>query len=167
MVNLRFPCNINLAIVPKKKTKEKEYTKISRKCKAIIVKDENGEFKARISLMNKECNPDIITISITPRSFDLKGKTYIFAKKKDKYKHNICIVKDYIDATINPGVNGTYSPIAEGIVCSGFVVRKESILYFDYDDIIAFCPNGAILNNVKIDTSKPLFEDEHNSNKSS
>lgn len=130
--------------------------KKSRRCLATIVND-NGVLKAQVSLNNKEVNHDMIIIPLTQQSLDLKGKLYVFTTYPDKHGKPACIIKDNLQATTNCGLPTQYTTVKEGVVISGYVVKINDKMYFEYEQLVSFSPNGCHFNPVKVDTSKPLF----------
>jgi hypothetical protein len=157
--DLIFTFAIKSASVTKTKREHKNETKISRKCYAVVIKDENGELKARIDTLKEAVN-EYIVLPFTEKSLDLKDKTYVFHKDKDKYNHYVCEIRDKLTAAISYGSSNRYSVFHENMLIAGHIVRKNGKMYFDYETLVKYHydSNGTV-NEVKIDTSKPLFKE--------
>lgn len=142
-------------------------TKISRKCYAVVVK-ENGILKARIDTSPVEEISKLIIIPFTDRSFDLKGKTYVFYKNKDEHNHHVCRIRTTDQAELFPGLPTQYDALHENLLIAGYIVSKDGNLYFDYIDLVAFSEtNNGYLEDVRINKDKPVFNNEYNRDKSS
>lgn len=158
---------IKIATNNKPKREFLRTNKVSRKCQAIVIKDE-GILKARINISPLEESEELIVIPFTERSLDLKGKTYVFLKNKDEHNHYVCIIRDIHKADLYPGLNTQYDALHEGLLISGYIIRKDGKLYFDYEDIINFSEKSSgYLEDVRIREDKPVFNNEYNGNKSS
>lgn len=157
-MNRRILLNLNIA-KPKPKVKKKAETnkQISRLCLATIIKDEDGTFKAKVSLLNNECNSDILAIPLTEQSLRLRGKTHVFYNKDLGLNKPTLIIRDEINCTTSPGTKKQYSTLIEGCVIAGYVVNINNKFYFDYKQLVKYNENMSSINPVKIDDSKPLF----------
>lgn len=129
----------------------KKFTKVSRKCNAVIIKDTDDTFKARLTSSPVEGDEgnipqEYLVLPLTPDSLKLKGKTHVFSKNKDKYGHHICFIRERMNAIINPGLDTQYDVLKEGILIQGRIVEKDNKKYFDYEKLIAFTENGGHLN---------------------
>lgn len=156
---------INLASKPKKESKQSG-TNISRKCYAVVTIID-GEYKA---IVNYEKNPiyiyeggnlsnEQLVLSFTEESLSLKDKQYVWAKQKDNYGHNVCIIRDYMTAHFHPGVDGTYDALRKNLLIAGRIVRKNGKMYFKYEDLIAYHYLSKYkINDVEVDNTKPLFK---------
>lgn len=141
----------------KKEKAIKSSCKKSRRCLATIVKD-NNEFKAAVKLnpSNPESN-ELIIIPLTKESLDLKDKLYVFTIKPDIHNRPACVIRTPLQANIAPGLDTQYTSVKENCVISGYIIVKDGVKYFEYEQLVAFNPKGAFINPVKIDVSKPLF----------
>ena len=138
-------------VIVKHKT-TKKFTKISRKCYAVVIKDKDDTFKARLTFSPVESDEgnipqEYLVLPFTPDSLKLKGKTHVFSKNKDKHGHHICFIRERMNAVINPGLDSQYNVLKEGILISGCIVEKDNKKYFNYEELIAFTENGAHLND--------------------
>lgn len=144
---------IKPAIIAKHKT-TKNFSKVSKKFYAVIIKDKDDTFKARLTISPLEESEDkgfipqeYLVLPLTPDSLILKGKTHVFSKNKDKYGHYICYIRERINSIINPGLDSQYDVLKEGILISGRIVEKDGKNYFNYEELIAFSENGGHLND--------------------
>lgn len=155
---------INIA---KKSVKRKldNYVKVSRKCLAVI-KIIEDEFKAIINIDNHhiklhegdELSNEQLVLPLTEQSFDLKGRQYVWHTRKDKYNNDVCLIRDIDYSLLHPGLSHQYKAIKENLLLSGYIVRKNGRLYFNYEDVISFnYRSNHRTREPKIDESKPLF----------
>lgn len=167
MFNLHHPLlKINLASKPKVKRKTNKSSKnISRKCYA-VVKLKDNEFKAIVNvdgdyiseIQEGEFSNSLLVLAFTKHSLDLKGKTHVWLKYKDKYGKNVCVIRTEKDANFNPGLNTQYNVFKENLLIAGHIVRIDNIMYFEYENLIKFhYLSDYKLQDVKIDNDKPLF----------
>lgn len=145
---------IKPAIIAKHKT-TKNFSKVSKKFYAVIIKDKDDTFKARLTISPVEESEDkgfipqeYLVLPLTPNSLILKGKTHVFSKDKDKYGHRVCYIRERMNSIINPGLDSQYDVLKEGLLISGHIVKKDNKTYFDYENIVAFTENGAHIDNV-------------------
>lgn len=153
---LHFP-NFTINIAAKPKVKRTSAYKISRRCYAVII-IENGNVKARVSLLNDISNPDYLLLPLTKNSFDLKGKEYVFTIKKYNHNKPILIIRSYEDSIFKPGSKTQYTPFKHNSLVAGKVIKTDNGMLFDYETLVAVNENGTHINPVKVDTSKPLFD---------
>ena len=137
---------IKAVAVNKVKRESKAVTKVGKKCQAVVIKD-NDVLKARLTTSpvagSKETLNEFLVLPLTPNSFNLKGKTKVFLKEKDKYGHYVCVIRDELTAKLHLGVDTQFDTLHEGLLISGHVVKKDGKQYFDYEDLVAFTELGA------------------------
>lgn len=165
MMKLHFPdFTIKIAIKPKHEVKHSSNS-ISRKCYA-VVKEIDGEYKAVINIDKKhirlkegdEVTNEQLILPFTEQSLDLKDKIYVFAKNKDKYGHNVCIIRNSITASLSPGLPVQYNVFHENLLIAGHIIRKNGKMYFEYEDLVKFhYSHQSPLCIVKVDDTKPIF----------
>ena len=139
---------IKLISTTKVKRESKSFIKVGRKCQAVVILDDK-QWKARLttSPVEDERIPDeFLVLPFTDSSLSLKGKTHVFLKEKDKYGHYICVVRDKLTAKLHPGLNIQYNVFHEGLLISGYIVKKKGKHYFEYEELIAFTENGAYIS---------------------
>lgn len=155
---------INLASKPKRESKPTG-SNISRKCYA-VVKEIDGEFKAVININKQhirlkegdELSSEQLILPFTERSLDLKGKIYVFLKEKDKYGHYVCVIRDTMNAELHPGLPTQYNTVHENLLLAGHIIRKNGIMYFEYEDLVAYhYLSESRICDVRVDNDKPLF----------
>lgn len=155
---------INLASKPKRESKPTG-SNISRKCYA-VVKEIDGEFKAVININKQhirlkegdELSSEQLILPFTEKSLDLKGKTYVFLKEKDKYGHYVCMIRDTMTANLAPGIPTQYNAVHENLLLAGHIIHKDGKMYFEYEDLVAYhYLSESRICNVKVDNTKPLF----------
>lgn len=129
------------------------YTKVGSKQLAVVI-IENGIFKARLTTSPVEETQEFKVVDFTPRSLELKGKSCVFYKNKDKYNHNVCYMRDATTSKHNPGTTDQYDVFKENILISGHLYRKDGVLYFDYEKLMAFKANGTRLDELMIDSNQ-------------
>lgn len=131
--------------VNKVKRESKAVTKVGKKCQAVVIKDDDI-LKARLTTSpvtdSEETLNEFLVLPLTPDSFNLKGKTKVFLKEKDKYGHYVCVIRDELTAKLHPGVDTQFDTLHEGLLISGHVVKKNGKQYFDYEDLVAFTELG-------------------------
>lgn len=155
---------INLASKSKRENKLTG-SKISRKCYT-VVKEINGEFKAIINIskqhirLNKgdELSNEQLILPFTKNSLDLKGKTYVFLKEKDKYGHYVCIIRNNNISNLYSCPNTQYTAVHENLLLAGHIIRKDGKMYFEYEDLVAYhYLSEFCICDIKINDTKPLF----------
>lgn len=131
--------------------KTNSFSIVSKKISAVVIL-ENGIYKARITTSPVEgCPTEYRVLPFTPNSLTLKGKTYVFAKNKDKYGKYVCVIRDVNKANLSPGIDEQYDVLKLGIIILGRIIKKDGVLYFDYIDLIAYKENGKLIDNLNVD----------------
>ena len=120
--------------VPKSKTISKPSVKIEAKNKRGYVILENEEYK--VSLINESDGVHNRTIlPFTKRSYDLKGKTSIFTKTKNKYGYTR-YVRTEDKAKVFPGDSDIYVPFAPNWIVKGDIINDKEVLKFDFVELL-------------------------------
>ena len=158
--------NVKLAFKPKRNNSSIKNSIVSRKCFA-VVKLIEGEFKAVINIDKKriylkegdKLSNEQLILPFTDKSLELRNKTHVWLKYKDKYGHNICVIRESKLANISPGLSIQYDALKDNLLISGHIIRKDGKLYFNYEDLIAsnYLSNSAKLSIANEDETKPLF----------
>lgn len=128
---------------------------ISRVCRAIVIKDDEG-FKAKININNEE-NSDILLIPFTTESYDIKGKEIIFSKERIDNGRCLCLIRDKVSSNLYNDVE-RYIPFRENIVITGNIVRINGKMYFQYKEFISFSPFVEDYRPCLTHENKPLFK---------
>ena len=139
----------------KKRNVSTESNVISRICRAIVIKDDEG-FKAKIRVNNEE-NADILLISFTTESYDIKGKEIIFSKERIDNGRFLCLIRDKASSNLYNDVEH-YIPFRENIVITGNIVRINGKMYFQYKEFISFSPFVEYYKPCLSHEDKPLFK---------
>lgn len=147
---------INIAKGNKKKRNvSTESNVISRVCRAVVIKDDEG-FKAKIVVDNEE-NSDILLIPFTTESYNIKGKEIIFSKERIDDGRFRCVIRDKASAILYNDVEH-YIPFRENIVVTGNIVRINGKMYFRYKEFISFSPFVKDYKPCLTHEDKPLFK---------
>ena len=165
MIKVNMPI-FTIKVASKSKRESKSTgSNISHKCLA-VVKEIDGEFKAIINIDNKhiylkegdELSNEQLVLPFTEKSLDLKDKTYVFLKNKDKYGHYVCVIRDRNTAHFFPGIPTQYNTIHDNLLIAGHIIRKHGKMYFEYEDLVAnHYLTESYICNVNVDDTKPLF----------
>lgn len=148
--------NFTINVAKVNKPKGNSSKQVSRKCLAVVITDENT-IKARIDTSPVEGCNEFLVLPFTTKSLELKGKTIVFFKDKDKYGHNQCYFRTTTDALINPGTNNQFDALRPGLLISGYIKRIDGKLYFDYEDLVAYKEGGVHITDIRINEDKPIF----------
>ena len=120
--------------VPKSKPIPKPSVKIEAKNKRGYVILEDGEYK--VSPINESDGIHNHTIlPFTKRSYDLKGKTSIFTKTKNKYGYTR-YVRTEDKAKVFPGDSDIYVPFAPNWIVKGDIINDKGVLKFDFVELL-------------------------------
>lgn len=145
------------AIKKSKPKHERAFVKIGKRCEAVVVSID-GTLKARLITSPVEECTELLVIPFTEDSFNLKGKTHIFLKEKDKRNHYICYIRDEFKAKLYPGSDTQFNSLVNGILVSGHVYRKDKQMYFKYENLLAFTEQGGRLNNIRFADDNTLIK---------
>lgn len=129
----------NFKIKPIKSTKKKKesnaLTKLTKLVRGVCRLNEEGNYKVQIKYNESE-NPDWLYLDFTEDSYNLKGKTSIFTKTKDKYGKYTRIIRDKFTSIVFPGDVERYVPFCPNWVVEGYICRINGKLVFEFHDII-------------------------------
>lgn len=166
MIKVFNPLLLKLKVASKYKNRDNvKSKKVSRRCLA-VVQIINNEYRAIINI-NKyhiklregnELSNEQLVLPFTKKSLSLYDKTHVWSKTKDKYGHNICVVRNEDKVHFNPGLSTQYDALKENSLISGHIVKINNISYFEYEELVSFnYLSESHLVDVKIDEDKPLF----------
>ena len=139
----------------KKRNTSTESNVISRVCRAVVIKDDEG-FKAKISINNEE-DSDILLIPFTTESYNIKGKEVIFSKERIDDGRFVCLIRDKASSKLYNNVE-CYTPFRENIVITGNILRIDGKMYFRYKEFISFSPFVEDYKPCLTHEDKPLFK---------
>ena len=148
MAKLRFD-NLTLSqftsfkLVPKTR---KPNINVDKKITLKLIKGvcfkEGKEFKIRINV--KELKPDIIDkgqpdiliLNFTEESYELKGITSVWNRNPDKNGKYIRYIRSETKAKFHPGSPEMYVPFCHNWICSGYIVRHNGKMMFDFNECL-------------------------------
>lgn len=152
MTKLRFD-NLSLAqfntfkLIPKKTRKTDGNKKLTTKLvRGICFKDDDGTFKIQVDIkalkpdIIEKGQPDILVLEFTEESYELKGVFSIFSKNPDKHGKYTRYVRNESHSKFFPGDPERYVPFCPNWICSGYIVRHNGKMMFDFNECI--CPKG-------------------------
>ena len=106
----------------------------------------DGEYRIKLDIttlkpdiIDKE-HPDILIIPFTEKSYELKGMISVFSKTCDDKGRYTRYIRRETNAKFLPGNPEKYVPFCHNWVCSGYIVRCNGKLMFDFNECIA--PQG-------------------------
>lgn len=107
---------------------------------------ENGEYKISLDVkilkpnIIDEGQPDILVLDFTEESYNLKGIKAVFGKEPDEHGKYIRYIRRESEARFFPGSSEKLVPFCPNWVCSGYILRRDGKLVFDFNECIA--PKG-------------------------
>ena len=129
--------SLKISVPKKQKTISKNTIKIEAKNKkGVVFIDENGEYKVSLSMENDTFNPSLLIVPFTEKSYELKGKTSIFSRNKDKDGRYIRHIRSEEKSRFFPGNPDIFVPFAPNWIVKGNLVREGLILKFDFISLV-------------------------------
>ena len=148
MTKLRFD-NITLSqfnsfkLVPKKRNIVHEGNKkLSPKLVKGICFKEGDEFKIQVNIkalkpdIIEKGQPDILILDFTEKSYELKGVLSVFDRNPDKHGKYTRHIRNESNAKFMPGNPERYVPFCRNWVCSGYIVRVNGKMMFDFNECL-------------------------------
>lgn len=109
---------------------------ISKLIKGTCILTEEG-WKIEISVPVQGDKFNVQILDFTPKSYELKGKEYIFSKTQmDLHGNPICIIRTKEHAIAFPGLESQYTPFCENWEYSGYIVKENNKTLFDVHETI-------------------------------
>lgn len=151
MVKLRFDNlslkGFNFKLVPKKRQYRDDGNKklTTRLIKGVCLK-EGDEYKIRLDVkalkpdIIEKSQPDILVLDFTEESYELKGLNSVFSRNPGKDGKYIRFMRNETKAKFDYGSKERYVPFCNNWVCSGYIVRRNGKLMFDFNECIS--PEG-------------------------
>lgn len=144
MFNPVFTINVASKVKVKRESSSSS-TKLGKFCLAVVFKDED-KLKARLITSPVEDNDwftEFHVIDFTEESFNLRGKTHVFLKERDKYGHRVCVIRNgYKKVYLSPGLDTQYDTLYEGLLVKGHIIKKNGKHYFNYEQLVAYTEYG-------------------------
>jgi hypothetical protein len=150
MTKLRFD-NLTLGqfssfnFASKKRTVNSNKKLTSKLVRGVCFKD-NDDFKIQIDakilkpdIIDKG-HPDLLVLDFTEESYELKDVISVFDRKPDKNGRHTRYIRNATNAKFMPGSPERYVPFCHNWVCSGYIVRRNGKMMFDFNECIA--PKG-------------------------
>ena len=148
MTKLRFD-NITLSqfnsfkLVPKKRNIVHEGNKkLSHKLVKGICFKEGDEFKIQINIkalkpdIIEKGQPDVLILDFTEKYYELKGVLSVFDRNPDKHGKYNRYIRNESNAKFMPGNPERYVPFCRDWICSGYIVRVNGKMMFDFNECL-------------------------------
>ena len=152
MAKLRFD-NLTLSafntfkLIPKKRVQKHDGNKrLTPKLVRGVCFREGDDFKIQVDVralkpdIIDKGQPDLLVLDFTEESYELKDVISVFDRKPDKNGKYIRYIRNEVHAKNFPGSPERYVPFCRNWVCSGYIVRRNGKMMFDFNECIA--PQG-------------------------
>ena len=143
-------------LIPKKRVIKHDGNKrLTSKLVKGICRIIDGEYKIQLDIrlikpdIINDAHPDILVIPFTEESYELKGLTNIFSKTCDEQGRYTRYVRNETSAKFYLNDSDRYVPFCRNWVCSGYIVRRDGKLMFDFNECIA--PQGYTVMKIEED----------------
>ena len=121
-------------------------------CKPVYV---NDELFAHINTNGLNGYEKVTILPFSKESFELKGRTHIFAKEKNSDGKYVHILRSKDTSEMYPGNEEQYTPICENSIYKGYIVKRNNELVFNVTEYISTIKANYIL------LTKSNIENEH------
>ena len=121
-------------------------------CKPVYVDD---ELVAHINTKGLDGYEKVTILPFSKESFNLRGKTHIFAKEKNRDGKYVHILRSKDASEMYPGNDEMYTPICENSIYRGYIVKHNNDLAFNVTEYISTIKANDIL------LTKSNIENEH------
>lgn len=133
-------------VVKKKNIRTDDNKKLTTKLvRGICIKD-GDDYKIQLNIkalkpdIIDKGQPDLLILPFTDESYDLTGITSVWDKKPDKKGRYTRYIRNEVSAKFMPGNPERYVPFCKNWICSGYIIRHNGKMMFDFNECIA--PNG-------------------------
>lgn len=144
------------SIKPVKKVRAKvSSTRIIKQalyCKPVYVDD---ILVAHINTKGLDGYEKVTILPFSKESFDLRGKTHIFARNKNKEGKYVHIIRTKDTSEMYPGNDEIYTPICENSIYRGYIIKRNNDLAFNVVEYISTIKANDIL------LTKSNIQNEH------
>ena len=154
MDKIKFNSNINFSFkLVEKNHKSKINNKRLTKLIKGICKKENDIYRISVNITELKPKyidnkyPDILLLDFTEESYNLRGVIAVFERKPDNTGRYVRYIRNESQCKFFPGNPEVLVPFCNNWVCSGYIVKRDGKLMFDFKECIA--PKG--YNVIKID----------------
>lgn len=130
-MELKIATGLKVVVTEKKRTYS-GFKKVGGIIQGVIQEDEEGNFNVEIT--DKSNKKEFLPL--TEKSFNLTGKKYVFARKKDENGKRICIIRDEFHAKFLPGLPEQYLPFTKNWIVSGYIVQNGLTRQFDFKTLL-------------------------------
>ena len=134
-------------LIPKKRTITHESNKkLTPKLVKGVCFKEGDDFKIQIDIkalkpdIIDKGHPDILMLDFTEESYDLKGVISVFDRKPDKKGKYCRYIRNETESKFFPGSSERYVPFCHNWICSGYIVRRNGKMMFEFNECIS--PKG-------------------------
>ena len=152
MAKLRFD-NLTLSafntfkLIPKKRVVKHDGNKrlTPKLVKGMCIK-EGDTFKIQVDVRALKPNiiekgqPDLLLLDFTEESYELKSVISVFDRNPDDKGRYTKYIRNETKAKFFPGNVEKYVPFCHNWICSGYIVRRNGKMMFDFNECIA--PQG-------------------------
>lgn len=111
-------------------------------CKPVYVED---ALVAHINTKGLDGYENVTILPFSKESFDLKGKTHIFAKEKNKENKYVHIIRSKDAAEMYPGNDEIYTPICINSIYKGYIIKRDNKLAFKVTEYVSTIKANDIL----------------------
>jgi len=121
-------------------------------CKPVYIEN---TLVAHINTKGLDGYEKVTILPFSKESFDLKGKTHIFARDKNKEGKYVHIIRSKDTSEMYPGDEERYTPICENSIYKGYIVKHNNDLVFNVTEYISTIRANDLL------LTKNNIENEH------
>lgn len=151
MTKLKFDAlssgSVSFKLVPKKRIiKHDGNKKLTPKLvKGVCIK-EGDDFKIQLDVralkptLIEKSQPDLLVLDFTEESYNLRGVASVFDRNPDEEGRYIRYIRSESQCKFFPGNKEKLVPFCKGWICSGYIIRRNGKLMFDFNECIS--PNG-------------------------
>ena len=146
MVKLRFD-NLSISqfnsfklVVKKKSIRVNDNKRLTTKLvKGICIKD-GDDYKIQLNVkalkpdIIDKGQPDLLILPFTDESYELKGVNSVWDKNPDKNGKYTRYIRTAVNAKFMPGSPERYVPFCKNWICSGYIVRRNGKMMFDFNE---------------------------------
>lgn len=147
MTKLRFD-NLTLGtfntfnFAKKKIVKSNTNKKLTTKLVQGVCIMDGEDFKIQVDVKALKPNiiekgyPDILMLDFTENSYELKDIVSVFDRIPNKKGKQVRYIRSLSDAKFMPGSQDRYVPFCNNWICSGYIVRHNGKMMFDFNECI-------------------------------